>query len=136
MQNMHIMRTRLLFMALMAMPIWAKTQDVVVNEATPIGAIMQAWISDNRANLRVVGWRAQVLSSTDRQQIESARTRFRLENPNIPAEWIHEKPYYKLRVGAFRTKVEALAFISTIRDLYPDAFPAQDQAIHPRDFLK
>ena len=51
------------------------------------------------------------------------------------ASSVQEQPYYKLRVGAFRTKQEALTFISTLSG-WPGAYPAKDPNIHPRDFLE
>ncbi len=111
-------------------------QEVQLNEDTGAANVFQAWVRANRANPRISGWRVQLMSTTDGQKIEEAKTRFRLLFPDVPADWVHERPYYKLRVGAFRSRAEALAFISdTLRDSYPGAYPAQDDNIHPRDFL-
>jgi cell division protein FtsN len=109
-------------------------QEVQVNEEPKIAQLTKTWASNNRANPRIDGWRVQIMASTDRQQVEAARTKFRTENPEVAAEWTLEKPYYKLRVGAFRNKQEALAFIATL-DGWPGAYPAKDANIHPRDFL-
>jgi hypothetical protein len=112
-------------------------QEVQLNEDPAVAQLTRAWTNQNRVNPRIQGWRVQLMSSTDRQQVEEARNRFRNLFPDIPAEWIHEKPYYKLRVGAFRTRMEALAFISTtIEDIYTGAYPARDANINPRDFLE
>jgi hypothetical protein len=75
------------------------------------------------------------MSATDRLQVDQGRNKFRTEYPEIPAEWTLEKPYYKLRVGAFRSKQEALAFIAVLSG-WPGAYPAKDTNIHPRDFLE
>jgi len=115
----------------------AKTtaQEVQINEDPRISQLYRSWTNDNRSNPRMEGWRVQVMATTDRQQVEDARNRFRIAHPDVPAEWIHEKPYYKLRVGAFRNKLDAMAFIATLTD-YPGAYPAKDANIHPRDFLE
>lgn len=89
----------------------------------------------NRSDPRIEGWRVQIMASTDRTQVEEGRNRFRQLYPEVAADWIQEKPYYKLRVGAFRSKLEALAFGSTLVE-YPGAYPAKDSNIHPRDFLE
>jgi septal ring-binding cell division protein DamX len=113
----------------------ANGQEVQLNEDSGVSKVMSAWISQNRANPRISGWRVQIMASTDRQQIEDGYSRFRVQNPDVAASWVQEKPYYKLRVGAFRSKQEALAFIATLTD-YAGAYPAKDAAIHPRDFLE
>jgi hypothetical protein len=110
-------------------------QEVQLNEPPEIAQLVKNWTNNNRTNPRVEGWRVQIMASTDRIQIEDGRNRFRSIYPNIPAEWVHEKPYYKLRVGAFRTRQEAVGFISNITD-FPGAYPAKDSNIHPRDFLE
>jgi septal ring-binding cell division protein DamX len=117
---------------------WAFTgtaQEVQLNEDPGISKLYSAWLNDNRTNPRISGWRVQIMASTDRQQIEQGYNQFRQRYSEIPAAWIQEKPYYKLRVGAFRSRQEALAFIANLPD-YTGAYPAKDLAIHPRDFLE
>lgn len=131
------MKQLLLLLLLLGAAIRSGAQEVQLNEDPAIAQLMRNWTNANRANPRIEGWRVQLMSSTDRQQIEEARNRFRGLFPDIPAEWIHEKPYYKLRVGAFRSRLEALAFISTtLEDIYNGAYPARDANINPRDFLE
>ena len=113
----------------------AFAQEIQLNEDPKISQLFRNWTNSNRANPGVDGWRVQIMATTDRQQVEDARNRFRLQHPDVPAEWIHEKPYYKLRAGAFRTKLEAQAFLATLTD-YAGAYPAKDVNIHPRDFLE
>ncbi len=123
-----------LFFVLAAAPGFA--QEVQLNEDPEAAQLFQAWVRANRANPAVSGWRVQLMSTTDRSNIEEAKSRFRLLYPDVPADWVHERPYYKLRVGAFRSRAEALAFIAEqLKDSYPGAYPAQDERIHPRDFL-
>lgn len=110
-------------------------QEIQLNEEPKISQLFRNWTNSNRANPRVDGWRIQIMATTDRQQVEDARNRFRIQYPDVPAEWAHEKPYYKLRVGAFRSKLEAQGFLATLTG-YTGAYPAKDANIHPRDFLE
>ena len=112
----------------------ALAQEVQINEDPRVSQLCRNWINDNRANPHVEGWRVQIMATPDRQQVEEARNRFRIAHPEVPAEWTQEKPYYKLRVGAFRNKLDAMAFIAVLTD-YPGAYPAKDGNIHPRDFI-
>ena len=111
------------------------TQDVQLNEDPKVTQVMNNWVSANRATPRLEGWRVQIMASTDRSQVEQARSRFRAEYPEVAATSVQEQPYYKLRVGAFRTKQQALAFIAILTG-WPGAYPAKDANIHPRDFLE
>lgn len=113
----------------------AFAQEIQINEDPAVTQMVRAWTNNNRAEPHLSGWRVQIMASTDRQQVENGRDRFRTEYPDVPADWVLEKPYYKLRVGAFRSKQEALGFISDL-DGWPGAYPAKDSNIHPRDFLE
>lgn len=110
-------------------------QEIQLNEAPEVARLMKAWTNHNRSEPGIEGWRVQIMASTDRVQVEQARARFRNAYPEVSAGWVQEQPYYKLRVGAFRTRLEALAFISDLEG-WSGAYPAKDAKIHPRDFLE
>lgn len=110
-------------------------QEMQINEDPAVSQLCRLWVNNNRTNPGLEGWRVQILSSTDRQQVEADRDRFRQAYPETAADWVHEKPYYKLRAGAFRNRQEALAFIALLID-FPGAYPTKDSNIHPRDFLE
>lgn len=129
---------RFLIFIILSLGLWfqqGQAQEVQYQEEPGVSQLMRLWVNQNRATPRVEGWRIQIMASTDRQQVEDAKSRFKLLYPEIPADWIHEKPYYKLRVGAFRTRQEAMAFLSNLPE-YAGAYPAKDANIHPRDFLQ
>ena len=117
---------------------WAglSAQEVQINVDPAVEQLISAWISSNRLNPGIEGWRVQLLSTTDRAQVEAGKRQFLSMYPTVPADWVHEKPYYKLRVGAFHTRSEAQAFLTVLKDSYPGAYPARDPNIHPRDFLE
>jgi len=110
-------------------------QEIQINEDPKVTQLQRNWVNANRANPKIDGWRVQIMASTDRTQVEEGRNRFRQLYPDVPADWVQERPYYKLRVGAFRSKLEALAFSATLLE-YSGAYPARDANIHPRDFLE
>lgn len=129
------MKKLLLFLVFSTLLLRSSGQEVQVNEDPNIAQLYKNWTNNNRSTPGIVGWRVQIMASTDRLQVISARSKFRTEYPEISAEWTQERPYYKLRVGAFRRKQEALAFISTLIG-WPGAYPIKDNNIHPRDFLE
>lgn len=110
-------------------------QEVQLNETPEVAELYKTWTNQNRSMPHIEGWRVQIMASTDRTQIEAGRVRFRTAYPEVPAEMIHEKPYYKLKVGAFKSRLEALAFITNLSE-FAGAYPAKDSQIHPRDFLQ
>ncbi len=111
------------------------SQNIEISESPAIAGLMENWANANRNKPEVSGWRVQLLSSTDRRQVEDGKLRFQTQFPEIPVDWVHDKPYYKLRAGAFRSKREAMALVFALQDVWTGAYPAKDNKIHPRDFL-
>ncbi|MBL7775245.1 MAG: SPOR domain-containing protein [Saprospiraceae bacterium] len=120
---------------LLVLSVSIRAQNILVQADPEIEQLMQVWINQNRSQAVIDGWRLQLMSSTDRVQVESGRNQFLQLFPGVPAEWVHEKPYYKLRVGAFYTREEALAFLVQLKGYYSGAYPTRDPGIHPRDFV-
>ena len=80
---------------------------IVVTEDPQVDALTELFQSTNQSTTKVDGWRVQILATTDRARLETVETDFKVNYPNIPVDWVHAKPYYKLRAGAFLTKQEA-----------------------------
>lgn len=125
-----------LMMFFLVFALGGRAQSVQVNMDPVVEKLLNNWTSQNRSNPRLEGWRIQILSSTDRQQVEAGKTQFQSLYPDILATWVHEKPYYKLRVGVFRSRQEAMGFLGELKDSYPGAYPVKDSNIHPREFLE
>ena len=101
-----------------------------------VGQLMQHFVEQNKSKTTVAGWRIQILATTDRQNMEAALRRFQNLYPSIPVDWLHAKPYYKIRAGAFATKREALRILYILKSDYPGAYPVQDNKIRPEELLR
>ncbi len=111
-------------------------QNIAVVEDYPVSSVMNKFTEYNRTTVGVEGWRIQLVATTDRRKMEKDRQEFMRKFPQISVDWTHEKPYYRLRAGAFRTKLEALRAIQKLKRYYPSAFPAKDSQILPKEFVK
>lgn len=83
------------------------------------------------------GYRLEIFFSSGnkaREQSERVRNDFNLTFPNIPSYLIFQTPNFKLRVGDFRNKSEALKAKSTISFRYPNAFIVKDIIRFPELF--
>jgi len=114
----------------------AIAQGVIrVNEDPKVAQMVRRYVEINKSTETVNGWRIQLLATTERQRMESALYRFKTLYPNIPVDWTHAKPYYKIRAGAFATKMEAMQMLYILKLDYPTAYPAQDNRIHPDELI-
>lgn len=110
-------------------------QNVQINEAPAITRMMEAFVNQNKEQASVDGYRIQILATTDRQRVEDVKQGFRYRYPNIPIDWVHTKPHYKLRAGAFSTKLEALRLLYILKRDYPSAYLAKDRFIRPEELI-
>ena len=113
-----------------------QAQGVSESVETKVEQLMTRFIGQNQSQTTVQGWRIQLLATNDRQNMEKALRRFEDLYPSIPADWLHAKPYYKVRAGAFASKREALRTLYILRSDYPGAYPVQDNKIRPEELLR
>ena len=112
-------------------------QGTVTEKVEPsVASLMKRYVDINKSTKTISGWRIQILASTDRQRIEEALNKFSSLYPNIPADWVQSKPYFKLRAGAYTSKQDAIAAQYLLRNDYPTAYPVQDNEIKPEELIR
>ncbi|HEY3385181.1 MAG TPA: SPOR domain-containing protein [Saprospiraceae bacterium] len=95
-------------------------------EDPQITSLMDRWIDYNREHNEIRGWRIQIMASIDRRQMETARRNFERNYPEYPVIFIHNEPYFHLKVGAFMTIQKAQAFLRKMQEDYPQAITVSD----------
>lgn len=113
--------------AVLAITSFVVGQNVTVNETPGITQLVDKHIELNRATESIDGWRIQLFATTDRSKLEGARGTFINRYPNIPVDWVHASPWYRLRAGAFATKLDATRMLNSLKIYYPDAYLAKDK---------
>ena len=113
----------------------AQNGQITVQEDEDVSDLIDRFVEINEATTTVDGWRIQLLATSDRAKVESAKRKFQTLYPNISVDWTHSKPYYKLRAGAFNTKLEATRLLYVLKRDYPTAYPAKDDSIKPEELL-
>ena len=103
------------------------SQNITYTEDSGITDMMEVMVAKNRSMDNINGWRIQILATTDRQKLEDARAIFLSKYPGINIDWIHEKPYYKLRVGAFASTLDASFALNQLKLDYPGAYAVKDK---------
>lgn len=114
---------------------FVQAQNVNISEDPGIKSMMDRMVQINWMKETVTGWRVQILATTDRKKMEDVKSEFLSRYPNVPIDWVHAKPYYKLRAGAYATKLEAIKLLHQLKRAYPSAYPARDSGIDPRELV-
>ena len=81
------------------------------------------------------GYRVQLFSGSGteaRQQANDLRAEFMGLNPNVPAYLIYQAPNFKVRVGDFRTELEAIRLQRELAYQYPGGFVTRDLVKFPK----
>lgn len=130
------MRKIILCLAFFSCYTFSYAQNITETVEPKVSQLMQRFADSNKSKTNVNGWRIQLLATTDRQNMESSLRRFENLYPSIPVDWLHAKPYYKVRVGAFATKRDALRTLYILKEDYPGAYPVQDTKIRPEELLR
>lgn len=113
----------------------ALAQNIQVKEEAAISQMMDRFASINKSVAVIDGWRIQILATPDRQKLESARQVFQYKYPNLAVDWVHTNPWYKLFVGAFSTKIDALRLQYLLKRDYPNAYLVRDNKVRPIELV-
>lgn len=72
------------------------------------------------------GYRIQIYSGSKKQPARQARLKFSQLYRKTKAHESYEQPYFKVRVGDFKTKIEALKFRNELIKHFPNCFIVKD----------
>lgn len=95
-------------------------------EDPQITALMGRWKAYNLEHQELSGFRIQIMASVDRRQMESLKRNFENKYPEYPVVFLHNEPFYHLKVGAFLTMQKTQAFLKKMQHDYPQAIPVTD----------
>jgi hypothetical protein len=83
---------------------------------------------------KMQGFRVRIFfdnKQTARSESEEIVMQFSEIHPGIPVYRVYENPYFKVTVGDFRTKSDAIRFMNGIRRTYPQAFITRETIAYP-----
>jgi len=126
------MRGLSIIVVFMVLAATALAQDnlVVYNDPTEVTVenLLQLHKNYNSEYSSIVGYRIQVFKGSGNMAPKNAQVimdEFWEKYPETGAYISFQEPYYRVRVGDFRTRLEALNFINKIKKSYPSAFVIQ-----------
>ena len=97
-------------------------QDKRVNEL-----VLKHVLINEAKKGKMEGYRVQIHFGAEKAKALEVKSKFTSSHNNIPAYFDYQQPYFKIRVGNFRTKLEAYKLLQDIIDDFPGAFIVQDE---------
>ncbi|MCB0480149.1 MAG: SPOR domain-containing protein [Flavobacteriales bacterium] len=89
----------------------------------------------NKNSPQIKGYRIQLFSSSGASswdQANQVQGEFLKIYPDIPSYVIHKKPSFKVRIGDYRTRLDAERFFIELKENFPDAFIVNDMIELPK----
>ena len=108
---------------------WAQ-KNVSFDKEKGIEVVEQQYIDTWKKIKKMDGFRIQVISFAgvnSKTSIEKAATQFEQQFPNIPCYKSYLEPNFRLRVGNYRTKLEAYKALQKISLTFSGAFVLKEQ---------
>jgi hypothetical protein len=109
-----------------------KTGRVVVNEEKRITELFSRYTAENASNPSIDGYRVQLHFGNDRDKAKEVKTKFLKLYSDIEAYESYQQPNFRIRVGDFRTRLEAVKFQKQIHQQFPGAFVVTDKVSLPK----
>ncbi|RZK63482.1 MAG: SPOR domain-containing protein, partial [Pedobacter sp.] len=78
------------------------------------------------------GYRVQVFYGSDRREVFNQQARFKSLYPKFNTYLIYKEPNYYIRVGDFRTRLEAQSLMNEIRPAFPTLFIFREKINAPQ----
>lgn len=88
------------------------------------------YLKVSQKNNSIDGYRIQIFfdsGSNSKKKASEIRDEFQLNYSGVKAYLSYKEPYYRVRVGDFRTLIEAVGFQKKIGGNYPNSFPVKDK---------
>lgn len=83
-------------------------------------------IQKNEQTDEMPGFRIQISSNNDRSQIYNIRTDVYAKFSDIKNYIQYDQPYYRLKIGDFKTRLEARNYLERVIQQFPSAFIVAD----------
>jgi hypothetical protein len=130
-----VLLTLFLWMGLTA-PVWAQQKgNIEINTDNNVRRLLDAYAQLMLEYPGMDGFRIQIFfdsGTASKQAAMNAKKTFETRFPDIEAYLSFEEPNYKVRVGNFRTKLDAEGWLKKIATPFPSAFIVQDFIEFPK----
>jgi SPOR domain len=98
-----------------------------VKEETKIAALAGKYDDYNRKKEFTDGYRIQIMYTDVRSEAYKSKGQMYKDFPDLNSYVEYEEPYYKLRIGDFKTRLDATYFMQQVTPLYSGAFIVKDK---------
>ncbi len=118
---------RILFLIIaVAFSLAVEAQTVTFHEQEQVRNLIWSYRTYNQKRDMERGYRYHITFTNNREEAYATKTRILKTFPDLRGYVVYEQPYYKIRVGDFRTKEDAKEYSDRIISSFPGSFLVND----------
>ncbi|MBQ2852913.1 MAG: SPOR domain-containing protein [Bacteroidales bacterium] len=119
-----------ILLCVLSIDCFSQNANVVVQQDSRVEQLIQKQKDIHLADNTIDGYRIQIFMESGNDAVEHANImmeEFKEKYPDIPIYLVFGQPYYRLRVGDYRTRLEAEKAFLTLNKDYKKAFITGDR---------
>lgn len=128
-----------LVVAMLACSSWVRAQEQPVDTTrvpadtihyiigSPVLDKIEKQKEQNKKQPTLQGFRVQIYSGSSRQVAMTIRNEIALAQPTFAVYLIYKQPSFRVRVGDFKTRLEAQKLLNEVKAQYPSSFIVPDE---------
>ena len=127
------MKNKILFFivtCLLSISCVAQEGVLILNQDSRIDTLLMKQRQIHTNDSTIDGFRVQIfmeLGNDALRHADSVKTKFSEKYPDVPIYLVFGQPYYRLRIGDFRTRLEAENMYQRVKKEYKNAFVTADR---------
>lgn len=104
-----------------------KDSTIILTRDARIDDLIAKQKDSNALKQTMTGYRVQIYFGSVRQKASDVKQDFSSKHTEVNSYLTYLAPNFKVRVGDFRTRLEAQGFLKSIEGQYPTSFIVQDE---------
>ncbi len=111
------------------------TGKITINQNDNISKLIQEHKTFNKNQSGIIGYRIHIFfdsGNNSKSKAYSIKSQFMAEYPDVEAYIVYQEPNYKVKVGDFRTRLDAQRFQDQISNQYKNAFIIKEMINLPK----
>ena len=106
---------------------FAQKSSVIIQRDANLDSLIIKNVELNKTQNSMDGFRIQLFSGVERNNANALKAKFLRQFPNYAVYLIYQQPYFKLRAGDFRNKLEAQWLFNQLQHEYGEVLIVPDK---------
>ena len=101
--------------------------SIIITKDARVDDLIRKQKELNLLKQTIAGYRVQIYFGANRPKASEVKIDFNSKHPEVASYITYQQPNFKIRVGDFRTRLEAQKFLKNIEGQYATSFIVQDE---------